>query len=107
MHNRSHKGSGFEVWRCQRTWFWFVADPHHNRAAIGAAATESEAVHEACWSIEEMSAQRRACTATLWGTAESALLPVSHRSNSIALAWWEASLSNLERYLPCIHGATA
>jgi hypothetical protein len=47
MRDRSYLGNSFEVWNSQRTWFWCVADPHHNGGTIGAAPTEVEAVREA------------------------------------------------------------
>ena len=47
----------FEVWTGQGAWFWYVANPQRNCGAIGAAATETEAIGEARSSIEEMSAR--------------------------------------------------
>jgi hypothetical protein len=57
MRERSYLGNSFEVWNGQRTWFWWVADPHHNGGTIGAAPTEVEAVREACSLVEDMSAR--------------------------------------------------
>ena len=48
----------FEVWNCQGTWFWYVVNRQCNGGTIGAAATETEAVREARWSIAEMTARR-------------------------------------------------
>src|ERR1700688_5057020 len=48
----------FEVWTCQGTWVWHVVNPESNGGMIGAAATQTEAIREARWSIEEMSAGR-------------------------------------------------
>lgn len=79
--SKNHLGIGFEVWTAQQTWFWFVANLERN-GMIGAAATESEAEHEARRSIEEL-------------------------SNSIALAGWEKSLKNLECYLSAVCAARA
>lgn len=79
--SKNHWGIGFEVWTAQQTWFWLVADLERN-GIIGAAATESEAEHEARRSIEEL-------------------------SDSIALAGWEHSFQNLERYLSTMSDATA
>jgi hypothetical protein len=104
---RHHLGTGFEVWTAQQTWFWFVVDPHRSGGMIGAAATEAEAVREACLSIEAMSAQRRADAAVARVTAKSASMPPLHQFNSITLAGWESSLANLERYLTCVREATA
>ena len=80
-NSKNHLGIGFEVWTAQQTWFWLVADLDRN-GIIGAAATESEAEHEARRSIEEL-------------------------SDSIALGGWENSFRNLERYLSTVSGATA
>jgi hypothetical protein len=79
--SKNHLGIGFEIWRSQQSWFWFVANLERN-GSIGAAATESEAEHEARRSIEEI-------------------------SNSIAREGWERSFQNLERYLACRCHATA
>jgi len=52
---RSHGSPiAFEVWTGQGAWFWYVAHPQRNCGAIGAAATETEAIREARSSIEEM-----------------------------------------------------
>ena len=78
---KNHLGIGFEVWTARQTWFWLVADLERN-GIIGAAATESEAEHEARRSIEEL-------------------------SDSLALADWEHSFQNLARYLSTMSDATA
>jgi hypothetical protein len=95
---RNHLGTGFEVWTGEHTWFWFVIRPDGNGGTFGAAATEAVAVREACLSIEQMSAHRRAGAAELLVTAKSAPLLLS-RYHSFTLAGWEGSLANLERYL--------
>jgi len=82
---RHYLGTDFEVWDGQPTWFWFVIDPYRDGGAIGAAATEADAIREACRSIDGMAAQRGPLTAI----------------------GWEVSLANLERYLSCVHGAAA
>jgi len=53
MRIGNHLGSSFEIWSRQRAWFWFVTDAGCNRAAIGAAAHQAEAIYEAHSSIEE------------------------------------------------------
>jgi hypothetical protein len=83
---RHYQGIDFEVWDGQQTWFWFVIDPHHDGGAIGAAASETEAIRDACLSIEAMM--------------------YAHRASLTAISW-EASLANLERYLTCVRDATA
>jgi hypothetical protein len=59
MRSRCHQHARFRVWNGRHTWLWFVADYNLNIAVIGAAATEAEAVSEACSSIEEMSTTRQ------------------------------------------------
>jgi hypothetical protein len=107
-NSRFHLGIGFELWTDEHTWFWLVASPGMNGGAIGAAATEAEAVHEACSSIEEISAQRRAGSAAARVPAHCST-PAVDRSNSIAMAPldWKSSLGKLERYLTSISGAPA
>ncbi len=51
---KHHLGIGFEVWNNHQTWFWFVDNTNRN-GTIGAAASESDAIAEAHWSIEEIS----------------------------------------------------
>ena len=89
MHeSRNHLGTGFEVWAAQQSWFWFVDKPHCNGAAIGSAASEAEAVRLARSAIE-------------------ALIPRLPPSHPIAIAGWECSLANLERYLSAAREMTA
>jgi hypothetical protein len=54
---RDHLGTRFEVRTDRWTWFWRLVDPPLNRGAAGAAATEADAVREACAAIEEISAR--------------------------------------------------
>ena len=79
MNNARHyRGVDIDVWEAQERWMWCVIHPHREGGAIGAAASEREAVCDACQSIDDMLAPR--C--------------------DIALAVdWEITLSNLERYL--------
>jgi hypothetical protein len=46
-------GTEFKVWTAQRTWFWCVKNLHRSSGTIGAAATEADAIRDACSSIEE------------------------------------------------------
>jgi hypothetical protein len=57
MQIDSHLGGRFEIWNGRHTWFWFVSDAASGCAAIGAAATEAEALGEAGRSIEQMAAR--------------------------------------------------
>ena len=77
---RHYLGTGFEVWAAQQSWFWFLDKPHGDGAAIGAAATEGDAVRDACLTIEASMSRR-------------------HLSRRLTNAAWEYSLANLERYL--------
>lgn len=104
---RSYKlylGTGFEVWKAQQTWFWFVINhnPDRSGGVIGAAASEAEAVREASWLIEEALASLEETSAPRRGDAA-----VLFKSRSFALAAWERSLENLERYLARLSAATA
>ena len=79
MNNlRHYQGIDFEVWDGQQTWFWFVLDPHRDGGAIGAAGSETDAVRDACLSIDDM---------------------MHTRPESLTAAEWEISLTELERYL--------
>ena len=53
-NQRQYLGILFEVWDSNQSWFWFVIDPHCEGGSIGAAASEMEAVRDACRSIDEM-----------------------------------------------------
>jgi hypothetical protein len=82
---RHYLGIDFEVWDGQQTWFWFVIDPHRDGGAIGAAPSETEAVRDACWSIEGL---------------------VFAGVEQMTAEGWEVSLANLERYLTQCCGDT-
>jgi hypothetical protein len=60
---RDHLGTRFEVRTDRWTWFWCLVDPPLNRGATGAAATEADAVREACTAIEEIFSARRGAAA--------------------------------------------
>lgn len=85
MDSYSHLGAGFEVWNDQQSWFWMVVDPRRKRGAIGAAASEAEALREARWSIETGAAP--ACM-----TGRNA---------------WTSTLTNLAHYLAGLNRAAA
>ena len=76
-NQRQYLGILFEVWDHQPSWFWFVVDPNCEGGTIGAAASETAAVRDACHSIDEMVRSG---------------LPHNARG-------WEITLGNLERYL--------
>jgi hypothetical protein len=54
MTRRTHLGIGFEIWNGHEAWFWRVLNSRCNAGAVGAAGKESDAMREACLSIEEM-----------------------------------------------------
>ena len=107
MSSHNYRGMSFDAWTNQQTWFWSVVNPSRNGGTIGAAATEVDAVREACMSIDESSAERRGCAAVWRATAGTASNAALHRTESTIVAGWERSLASLERYLGCGAGATA
>ena len=94
--NRHHMGMGFEVWTGNETWFWFVDDPHRDAGAIGAAASELEAVREACVLIEAIAWERH----RMRPLARWASIP-------IPVIEWDQSLAKLERYLARVYNSRA
>jgi len=94
MRNENHLGIAFQIWSGPQTWFWFVVNPHQNGGAIGAAASEADALREACLSIEEISTQLRTAA--------------THDKNECAapLICWKGALKNLNRFLAAFNHAT-
>jgi hypothetical protein len=85
---RTYLGTDFEIWTGQQSWFWRVSD--RNRGSVGAAASEADAIREACRAIEEST-----------GTS-----PVREwRCFEAAMLGWEFTLNQLERYLPQVNRA--
>ena len=93
MRNENYLGVAFQIWSGPQTWFWFVVNPHQNGGAIGAAASEADALREACLSIEEISAQVQTAT---------------HRKDDCVptLICWKGALENLNRFLAAFNHAT-
>ena len=56
---KDHLGAGFEVWTGGQSWFWCLLNPRRDGGAIGAAATETDAIREAFVAIEERSARQQ------------------------------------------------
>ena len=103
MRIRNHLGTSFEIWRGRRATFWFIADASCDRAVIGAAANEAEAIYEVHSSIEEMVA-RRSDTAQSQGNNK----PGANRDQKCGPAGsgaisWHGLFANLDRFLarPC------
>jgi hypothetical protein len=90
MRSLNYLGSTFQIWTRNQTWFWSLSG-----SSIGAAATESEAIREACISIDEIVARRE---------AEEVHRPVA---TLIASRDWEESLTSLERYLSRVSAPAA
>ena len=85
---RTYLGTDFEIWTGQQTWFWRFSA--RNRGSVGAAASEADAVREACRAIEESAGS---FPLKEWKSFESALLS------------WECALNQLEHYLPQVNCA--
>lgn len=93
-------GSDFEIWMAQRTWYWSVTRIDRNGGMIGAAATEVEAMREACLSIERSSTQPLDASGVCDDCADSLI------DSSLATSW-VSSLRSLERYLDSARRMTA
>jgi hypothetical protein len=50
---KSHLGVDFAVWRSGKSWFWLLINASGEGVAIGASASEAQAVRDAHLSIEE------------------------------------------------------
>jgi hypothetical protein len=107
MSSHNYRGMSFDAWTNQQTWFWSVVNPNRNGGTIGAAATEVDAVREACMSIDETSAERRGCAAVWRAAAGKASTAAFRQTESTIVAGWERSLASLERYLSGASRATA
>ena len=94
MRNENYLGVAFQIWSGPQTWFWFVVNPHQNGGAIGAAASEGDALREACLSIEEISSQRQTAA--------------NHRNDDCMapLICWKGALDNLNRFLAAFNHAS-
>ncbi len=98
MRTHTHCGIGFQVWNGPQTWFWFVVNPNRDGGAIGAAASEADAMREARLSIEELSAERACTIPARLNCKDASMAP---------LICWKGALNNLERYLACFNHAPA
>jgi hypothetical protein len=85
--------TGFVVWPSNQGWFWSINKSTSSGGAIGAAATEAQAVLEARASIEEIFARH------------SRLMRAS--TTALAAIDWEKMLANLERHLTDLAHGTA
>jgi hypothetical protein len=101
MRSDSHLGTGFTVWNREQTWFWKVVNQPLSSGAVGAAATEAEAVREACSSIEEMAMRPELPRASMKLVAKNNSSPDLDRFNPFFLAvlLWLVWTLALARYL--------
>jgi hypothetical protein len=92
-----HLGLGYQVWNCEKAWYWLLISPHRNAGAIGAAVSQEQATRDACFSIEEMVGW----PFPLAAASACGDRPALQRADSIACAkiHWEARLAQLQRYL--------
>ena len=93
---RTHLGTRFEIWTGQQSWFWRFSDPSRAAGSIGAAATETDAVREACLAIEEMYADQ---TVRLAGWEAKVPSKKAFHEFESAVIGWNLSLTRLENYL--------
>src|SRR5262249_55529200 len=94
---RTHLGTRFEVWTGQQSWFWRFSDPGRGSGSIGAAATETDAVREACLAIEEMQDSRITHPICVEPEAKPSLRALKEFESM--MIGWNLSLTRLENYL--------
>jgi len=51
---KRHLGVDFAIWVSEGAWVWFLINPNGEGGMIGASPNEAQAMHEACFSIEEI-----------------------------------------------------
>jgi hypothetical protein len=101
---RTHLGIRFEIWTGQQSWFWRFSDPSRAGGSIGAAATETDAVREACLAIEEMHAER-AVRPMGWEAKVASMKALKEFESTVI--GWNLSLTRLENYLAHINCPSA
>jgi hypothetical protein len=102
---RIHLGTRFEIWTGQQSWFWRFSDPSRAAGSIGAAATETDAIREACLAIEEMHAGR--ATRPPGRDVEVQSSMKARKEFEFAMIVWDLSLTRLENYLAHINCLSA
>ena len=102
---RTHLGTRFEIWTGQQSWFWRFSDPGSDGGSIGAAATETDAVREACLAIEEMH-DGRAARPICWEPVAKPSVEAVREFESMMIGW-NLSLTRLEKYLAHINCLSA
>jgi hypothetical protein len=96
---RTHLGTRFEIWTGQQSWFWRFSDGSRGGGSIGAAATETDAVRDACLAIEEMIGDRTETTRPKYQDAKMRLPIEAPSEFQAAMIGWSLSLTRLENYL--------
>jgi hypothetical protein len=94
---RTHLGTPFEIWTGQQSWFWRFSDPGRAGGSVGAAATEIDAVREACLAIEELHADSAARPMDWEGKVTPSRRVLKEFES--AVTGWNLSLTRLENYL--------
>ena len=100
-----HLNIGYEVWKGPDAWLWLVISPYRNAGTIGVAASQDQAARDACLAIEEMNAWLcPSAVASAWANSST---PQSSEAMTHAKIQWEATLSQLQRYLSCVANSIA
>jgi hypothetical protein len=99
-NSRDHLGIRFEVWTSEWSWFWRAFNSHNSGGAVGAAATQADAVREACVAIEEMSAQDAESAPSLPLATGRGFAPVIARE--VRSEIWTTGLERLAEYVATI-----
>jgi len=86
-----------KVWTGGQSWFWCLLNPRRDGGAIGAAATEADAIREAFVAIEEMSARQREDAPAVRFPAGRFFTPVIARETYREI--WTDRLDRVAEYL--------
>src|SRR5262245_18886726 len=96
---RTRLGTRYEIWTGQQSWFWRFSQPNRAAGSIGAAASEADAVRDACFAIEEMFAARSRTARSICREAKMICSIASPGASEAAIIGWNLSLTTLEKYL--------
>ena len=95
-----HLNIGYEVWKGPDAWLWLVISPYRNSGTIGVAGSQNQAARDACLAIEEMNAWL--CPSVPAYACANGSAQQSSDGMTQAKIQWEATLSQLQRYLSCV-----
>jgi hypothetical protein len=98
--NRDHLGTGFDLWSGHENWFWFVVSPRSDYAAIGSAATEADAIREACAAMSRTRCPAQSSLQSPHLVAD--LLFESVAAREACHEGWASSLERLAEYVPTV-----